>query len=805
MNKGGVSAVVATVLTLLVVVAAVAIVWTMIMPNLKKNISTISENPSKDSRLSIDMLNGYTFWDEDEKTACVQIKKEGNYDFLGAEIIFSIDGSSITKNINKSELPEINQEKTFCFVLDKKPKSVKIAPILVSGEKGIPLESIELESGNLSPELKVIFAASAIETACDGLDDDNDEIIDEGCICSGNFASLCDWCGGVDINQDGEVNNTDWNIIQGYSGRTDCSLANNWCNGADLNKNGEVGFSELVIYSGHINLNGCTSMPCDLGGCDTSLGLSSCSILPGCTWKVADCTSNENCSYLSNSTHCLIGQCSNYRCSAVSLVNIVSPLKNKTTCRYVECDSNADCLQDSRSNDCSESFCENQICVFHLKDSAGCSRQCSLFDNGECQISLKSSYPYYEETQIYSDFSSWTHYTLNGKNYLISPLIDAGQNNEMNFHKITTAFSSSNGNIIVSVAHSSYLNLDYLLSSGYDMGFFSASSGQEVNIKTYARGERYAWVVLNITEGTQITSVNHTYWKGFNTLYNHEPYSFSFAGSFLPYRVMYPKNFNASLGIKYPLIISTSGSDGTGSNNIDQMSPTNFGRHMFLSYYNNPEFDAFSVVVQIPDSYGQMKAIIPTIPLPFYNGQEGQFGKSNFVHADSTSGWTATNEGGFFAEATAALAKEFAKNPNIDSDRIYFTGFSYGGKATYELMKQMNNTLAAAWAVAGWPIGMVNIDYTNITRYSSNNTHIVSLKNEVQRYKNIPLLATAGESDTNVGPWGGQIACREINAAGGDCDYILYPGASATHNYVATNSYSDISQIRWLLSQRKNN
>ena len=147
MNKRGISAIVATVLIILIVVGGVAIIWAAIIPMIRDNISF----NDADGRVEIVTSAGYTVYDESKNVATVQVKRVGEADISGVRIIFDFDdGSSLSKVV---EAPGINGVVTYSFdVAGKVPKSVKVAPIFVVNEKdkeGSISSNVDLKKGKL--------------------------------------------------------------------------------------------------------------------------------------------------------------------------------------------------------------------------------------------------------------------------------------------------------------------------------------------------------------------------------------------------------------------------------------------------------------------------------------------------------------------------------------------------------------------------------------------------------------------------------------------------------------------------------
>ena len=183
MKKRAISQVVSISLIVLSIIVAVLILWLGILP-LIKNLG--SAYPRVD--LTIDTSSGYTFWDEEKRIACVDVKR-GNDDaeLAGIQFIFSVKGESetynvlneldeISENCNKENYtPKLNQGKALSFFflgLDfGTPEYVAVAPIFKIGEKkkiGRITSKVKLPKGELADVPNVLF----YKYWCDGYDDD---------------------------------------------------------------------------------------------------------------------------------------------------------------------------------------------------------------------------------------------------------------------------------------------------------------------------------------------------------------------------------------------------------------------------------------------------------------------------------------------------------------------------------------------------------------------------------------------------------------------------------------------------------
>ena len=70
MRKGGISAIVATVLIILITVAAVAIIWLAVIPMIQQ-----SGDVSYNADIVIETEGGYTYFDSSRGVVCVQVKR----------------------------------------------------------------------------------------------------------------------------------------------------------------------------------------------------------------------------------------------------------------------------------------------------------------------------------------------------------------------------------------------------------------------------------------------------------------------------------------------------------------------------------------------------------------------------------------------------------------------------------------------------------------------------------------------------------------------------------------------------------
>jgi len=148
-NKRGISAVVATVLIILITVAAVTIVWTAIIPLINSQLE--QGTACLDATQGISLANeGYTCKSTGTSEVWIQVKHGSKeLDLRDIQVSFTVDGSSSSVSLRnlRMVMPGINGEKVYKISLDKiketfgdsaltidKIEEVSIAPIVGSGK-----------------------------------------------------------------------------------------------------------------------------------------------------------------------------------------------------------------------------------------------------------------------------------------------------------------------------------------------------------------------------------------------------------------------------------------------------------------------------------------------------------------------------------------------------------------------------------------------------------------------------------------------------------------------------------------------
>lgn len=124
-----------------------------------------------------------------------------------------------------------------------------------------------------------------------------------------------------------------------------------------------------------------------------------------------------------------------------------------------------------------------------------------------------------------------------------------------------------------------------------------------------------------------------------------------------------------------------------------------------------------------------------------------------------------------------AVQEETRKQYNIDPDRIYLTGLSLGGFATWMHGAQQVNVYAALMPICG---GGYAKDAAELAK--------------------VPIWAFHGGEDKTVPPIRSREMVEAVKKAGGDIKYTEFKGID--HNSWDP-AYDDPETIAWLLKQRK--
>lgn len=219
-------------------------------------------------------------------------------------------------------------------------------------------------------------------------------------------------------------------------------------------------------------------------------------------------------------------------------------------------------------------------------------------------------------------------------------------------------------------------------------------------------------------------------------------------GAKLNYRLLRPKNYDASR--KYPVVIFLHGSGERGSDNAAQLT---HGAPLFLKEEVREKYPCFVVAPQCPQN--QKWADI-------------DWGSANPVQPNKVSAPTA-----LVLRALDSLQEEFS----IDADRLYLTGLSMGGYGTWDLITRFPEKWAAAVPICGG-----------------------GDKATAARAKSVPTWAFHGLLDSTVDPARSKKMIDAVTAAGGTPLFSEYPYIK--HDSWVT-AYGEPELLPWLFAQKR--
>lgn len=223
----------------------------------------------------------------------------------------------------------------------------------------------------------------------------------------------------------------------------------------------------------------------------------------------------------------------------------------------------------------------------------------------------------------------------------------------------------------------------------------------------------------------------------------------------LPYRILYPENFNPA--DKYPVLFFLHGAGERGNNNTSQLV---HGGELFLNKKIRKNFPAIVIFPQCPkDSYWSNVQITSNQGKRSFNFQKG---------GEPTKAM----------KLVLNLIKKVRSENYIDDDRVYAGGLSMGGMGTFELLRRKPRYFAAAFSICGGD---------NVAN--------------VKKYRKIPLWVFHGAKDDVVDPSLSDRVVKELKRLGAkDVRQTIYPNAN--HNSWDP-AFAEPELVPWLFSHEK--
>lgn len=149
-------------------------------------------------------------------------------------------------------------------------------------------------------------------------------------------------------------------------------------------------------------------------------------------------------------------------------------------------------------------------------------------------------------------------------------------------------------------------------------------------------------------------------------------------GDSLPYRILFPENYDRTK--KYPLVLFLHGGGERGRDNEKQLM---HGSKLFLADSNRKRFPAIVIFPQCPENSYWAVAKINRNVSPF---------DISFDYAGKTSAPL---------NAALELTRLLMQQESVDKRRVYITGMSMGGMGTFEAVYREPKLFAAAVPICG--------------------------------------------------------------------------------------------------------
>jgi predicted peptidase len=207
--------------------------------------------------------------------------------------------------------------------------------------------------------------------------------------------------------------------------------------------------------------------------------------------------------------------------------------------------------------------------------------------------------------------------------------------------------------------------------------------------------------------------------------------SFVLKNDTLPYRFLFPLDFDPSK--KYPVIFVLHGAGERGKDNENQLK---YGANLFLNDTIRDKYPAIVVYPQCPAEGYWSNVKIET---------DSATSKLKFIFQHDAPPTKAM-------VLLMGLVDEFLDKPYVDKHKVYVGGLSMGGMGTLEIIGRKPNTFAAAFAMCGGD------NTLNVKKYA----------------KKVPLWIFHGEKDSVVPYTHSESVVAAIKEAGGDPRYTLY-------------------------------
>lgn len=230
----------------------------------------------------------------------------------------------------------------------------------------------------------------------------------------------------------------------------------------------------------------------------------------------------------------------------------------------------------------------------------------------------------------------------------------------------------------------------------------------------------------------------------------------SSAGHALPYRILYPKNYDQTK--KYPLVLVLHGAGERGDDNEKQLV---HGSKLFLDSLNRLNYPAIVIFPQCASESYWANVDVDRTKNPY------------------TLVFDYTRPIMPPLQAAIELVQKTIAEGSVDSKRVYITGLSMGGMGTFEAVYRFPKLFAAAAPICGG----------------------ADLKAYDKRVAKTPFYIFHGADDAVVGVENSREAVAKLKSLKTKhVTYMEYPGVN--HNSW-DNAFAEPDYLSWMFSKRK--
>lgn len=229
----------------------------------------------------------------------------------------------------------------------------------------------------------------------------------------------------------------------------------------------------------------------------------------------------------------------------------------------------------------------------------------------------------------------------------------------------------------------------------------------------------------------------------------------STTGLELPYRILYPENYDKTK--KYPLVLFLHGAGERGNDNEKQLT---HGSKLFTDPANRKAHPAIVIFPQCPAEGYWSSVDVNRNTSPFT------------LQFDYTNPITPA------LQAAIELVQKMIVNEGVNKSRVYITGLSMGGMGTFEAVYRFPDLFAAAVPICGG---------ADVEAYD-------------KRVAKIPFRVFHGAKDVVVDVKHSQAIVEKLKTLDAKVDYIEYP--EVNHNSW-DNAFAEPDFLSWIFSRKR--